>query len=305
MSNSAISIRYAKALLNIASEEQQVEQYAEELAGVAAVLKREDMLRLLLDSPTFPLAKKTAIMQDVVAKMELSTGMGKFIYLLLEKGRIIYLPQIDANYRRFADDLSGVVRVKINAANKLTKKRTGEIQASLEKQTGKQIVLSVDIDKSLIGGLQAEMGGKLFDGSVKTQLKRIADTLAKGQQKIMEIRAEEISAIIKKQIEDFGREVEVSETGTIISVGDGIARIHGLDNAMSGELLEFPGGVMGTVLNLEEDNVGAAILGDSEHIKEGDLVKRTEKIVQVPVGDALIGRVVNGIGVPIDGKGDI
>ena len=121
----------------------------------------------------------------------------------------------------------------------------------------------------------------------------------------MEIRAEEISAIIKKQIEDFGREVEVSETGTIISVGDGIARIHGLDKAMSGELLEFPGGTMGMVLNLEEDNVGAAILGDSEHIKEGDLVKRTEQIVQVPVGDALVGRVVNGIGIPIDGKGDI
>ncbi len=180
MSNSAISIRYAKALLNIASEEKQVEQYAKELAEVATVLKQEDMLRLLLDSPTFPLAKKTAIMQDVVAKMELSDGMGKFIYLLLEKGRIVYLPQIDADYRKFADDLSGVVRVKIKAANKLTKKRTGEIQASLEKQTGKQIVLSVDIDKALIGGLQAEMGGKLFDGSVKTQLKRIADTLAKG-----------------------------------------------------------------------------------------------------------------------------
>ena len=121
----------------------------------------------------------------------------------------------------------------------------------------------------------------------------------------MEIRAEEISAIIKKQIENFGREVEVSETGTIISVGDGIARIHGLDKAMSGELLEFPGGTMGMVLNLEEDNVGAAILGDAEHIKEGDLVKRTEKIVQVPVGEALIGRVVDGIGIPIDGKGDI
>ncbi|OEU69052.1 MAG: F0F1 ATP synthase subunit alpha [Desulfuromonadales bacterium C00003093] len=121
----------------------------------------------------------------------------------------------------------------------------------------------------------------------------------------MEIRAEEISAIIKKQIENFGREVEVSETGNIISVGDGIARIHGLDKAMSGELLEFPGGVMGVVLNLEEDNVGAAILGDSEHIKEGDLVKRTERIVQVPVGDALVGRVVNGIGISIDGKGEI
>src|SRR5210317_1877830 len=121
----------------------------------------------------------------------------------------------------------------------------------------------------------------------------------------MQIRAEEISAIIKKQIESFGREVEVSETGTIISIGDGIARIHGLDKAMAGELLEFPGNTMGMVLNLEEDNVGAAILGESEHIKEGDTVKRTERIVQVPVGEALIGRVVNGIGVPIDGKGEI
>jgi F-type H+-transporting ATPase subunit alpha len=121
----------------------------------------------------------------------------------------------------------------------------------------------------------------------------------------MQIRAEEISAIIKKQIESFGREVEVSETGTIISVGDGIARIHGLDKAMAGELLEFPGNTMGMVLNLEEDNVGAAILGDAEHIKEGDTVKRTERIVQVPVGEALIGRVVNGIGIPIDGLGPI
>ena len=121
----------------------------------------------------------------------------------------------------------------------------------------------------------------------------------------MEIRAEEISAIIKKQIENFGREVEVSETGTIISVGDGIARIHGLDKAMAGELLEFPGNTMGMVLNLEEDNVGAAILGEAEHIKEGDTVKRTERIVQVPVGESLIGRVVNGIGIAIDGQGEI
>ena len=121
----------------------------------------------------------------------------------------------------------------------------------------------------------------------------------------MQIKAEEISAIIKKQIENFGREVEVSETGTVISASDGIARIHGLDKAMAGELLEFPGNTMGMVLNLEEDNVGAAILGDAEHIKEGDTVKRTERIVQVPVGEALIGRVVNGIGIPIDGQGPI
>ena len=121
----------------------------------------------------------------------------------------------------------------------------------------------------------------------------------------MEIKAEEISEIIRKQIKEYGKEVEVSETGTIISIGDGIARIHGLAGAMSGELLEFPGGVTGMVLNLEEDNVGAAILGEFAEIKEGDTVKRTGRITEVPVGDALIGRVVNAIGQPIDGKGPI
>ncbi len=121
----------------------------------------------------------------------------------------------------------------------------------------------------------------------------------------MELRAEEISEIIKKQISEYGKEVEVSETGTIISIGDGIARIHGLSGAMAGELLEFPGGVSGMVLNLEEDNVGAAILGEFAEIKEGDVVKRTGRITEVPVGDALVGRVVNAIGQPIDGKGPI
>ncbi|HKZ17593.1 MAG TPA: F0F1 ATP synthase subunit alpha, partial [Geobacteraceae bacterium] len=120
----------------------------------------------------------------------------------------------------------------------------------------------------------------------------------------MEIRAAEISEIIRKQIKEYGKEVEVSETGIIISVGDGIARIHGLEKAMAGELLEFPGGVSGMVLNLEEDNVGAAILGENHQvIKEGAIVKRTGRIVEVPVGEALIGRVVNAIGQPIDGKG--
>ena len=121
----------------------------------------------------------------------------------------------------------------------------------------------------------------------------------------MQIRAEEISDIIKQQIQDYDKKVEVSETGTVISVGDGIARLHGLENAMAGELLEFPGGIMGMVLNLEADNVGAAILGEDVHIKEGDTVKRTNRIVQVPVGAAMLGRVVDSIGQPVDGKGPI
>src|SRR5262245_35947631 len=125
----------------------------------------------------------------------------------------------------------------------------------------------------------------------------------------MQIRAEEISQIIKKQIEEFDQKVAVMETGTVLQAGDGIARVYGLAGAMAGELLEFRGHkdhkVMGMVLNLEEDNVGVALLGDYEAIREGDQVRRTGKIVSVPVGDALVGRVVNAIGEPIDGKGAI
>ncbi len=180
MSNSAIAIRYAKALLNIATEQDSVERYAEELAGVAAVLKKEDLLRLLLDSPTFPLEKKAAIMHDLAALLKLSEGMLRFLDLLLEKGRIDQLVQIDMNYRKFADNLSGIVRAKIRAAAELSQERTDAIKSGLEKQTGKQVLLTVEQDASLIGGLQAEVGGKLFDGSVKTQLKRMTETLAKG-----------------------------------------------------------------------------------------------------------------------------
>jgi F-type H+-transporting ATPase subunit alpha len=121
----------------------------------------------------------------------------------------------------------------------------------------------------------------------------------------MQIRAEEISQIIKQQIQEYDKKVEVSETGTVISVGDGIARLHGLENAMAGELLEFPHGIMGMVLNLEADNVGAAILGEDVHIKEGDTVKRTNRIIQVPVGKEMLGRVVDSLGQPIDGKGPV
>ena len=121
----------------------------------------------------------------------------------------------------------------------------------------------------------------------------------------MNLRPEEISSVIKEQIEKYSNRLEVSDVGTVIQVADGIARIHGLDNAMQGELLEFPGEIYGMVLNLEEDNVGAVLLGDSKNISEGDTVKTTGRVVEVPVGDALTGRVVNALGLPIDGKGPV
>jgi F-type H+-transporting ATPase subunit alpha len=120
-----------------------------------------------------------------------------------------------------------------------------------------------------------------------------------------EIRADEVSELLKKQIESFGKKIEMAETGTVISVGDGIARIYGLENVMAGELVEFPHNIFGMALNLEEDNIGAAVFGEDWKIREGDLVKRTGRIVEVPVADSVIGRVVNPLGHPLDGKGPI
>ena len=121
----------------------------------------------------------------------------------------------------------------------------------------------------------------------------------------MNLRPEEISSVIKDQIKRYAADMEVSDVGTVIQVADGIARVHGLENAMQGELLEFPGEVYGMVLNLEEDNVGAVLLGNHKNINEGDIVKTTGRVVEVPVGDALLGRVVNSLGQPVDGKGPI
>jgi F-type H+-transporting ATPase subunit alpha len=121
----------------------------------------------------------------------------------------------------------------------------------------------------------------------------------------MQIKADEISAIIKEKIKGFDKQVDVKEAGSVIQVGDGIAKVYGLDGAMAGEMLEFPGGLYGIALNLEEDNVGAVLMGDDVGIKEGDPVKRTGRIAEIPVGEALVGRVVNAIGQPIDGKGPI
>jgi F-type H+-transporting ATPase subunit alpha len=120
-----------------------------------------------------------------------------------------------------------------------------------------------------------------------------------------QIRADEISRVLKEQINQYNKKIEVSETGSVLSVGDGVARVYGLENVMAGELVEFPGEIYGMVLNLEAAFVGVVIFGEDRGIKEGDTVKRTKRIVEVPVGEALLGRVVDALGIPIDGRGPI
>ncbi len=180
MSASAISMRYAKALLALGAEKKMVEPYSEELSRVAAAYEAEEFLRLILESPTFPLEKKQAILSDVAKQLELSEGIQQFLGLLLEKGRIEYLQSIQEYYRTLADEQSGVLRANLNAAVKPLKAQTEAIKKALQQATGKNVELTVRTDKSLLGGLQAEFAGRVFDGSIRAQLKRMADTLEKG-----------------------------------------------------------------------------------------------------------------------------
>ena len=177
MSVSALTRRYAKALVEIGVEEKAVEAYADELAKVKEVLSQEELLSQLLNNPTLALVKKQAMLAEVYKALELSEGMVKFLGLLLSKGRLCFLNQIEESYRRQADELSGILSAKITAATELDDVQQQAIASGLEKQTGKQIALTVEVDPDLIGGLQAEIGGRLFDGSVKTQLKRIEESL--------------------------------------------------------------------------------------------------------------------------------
>jgi len=177
LSVSALTRRYAKALVEIGMEEKAVEAYADELAKVKEILSQEELLSQLLNNPTLARVKKQAMLAEVYKALELSEGMVKFLGLLLSKGRLCFLSQIEESYRRQADELSGILSAKITAATELDDVQQQAIASGLEKQTGKQIALTVEVNPDLIGGLQAEIGGRLFDGSVKTQLKRIEESL--------------------------------------------------------------------------------------------------------------------------------
>jgi F-type H+-transporting ATPase subunit delta len=180
LSASALTRRYAKALVELAVEQQAVDRYGEELAMINAVLDREELLRQLLESPTLIMEKKSAMLSDLAAALDLSAGMRNFLGLVLSKGRIDCLPQIEDTYRKLADELSGVLRARIISAVALDDAQQQAIGAGLEKQTGKKVALNLKVDPQLIGGVQAEIGGRLFDGSVRSQLKRIEESLTKG-----------------------------------------------------------------------------------------------------------------------------
>ena len=179
----------------------------------------------------------------------------------------------------------------------------------IEEQTGQQVELTSKVDPDVLGGIVLQVGNMVLDASVRDRLEKLRKNVARPRLRRpdpMQIKPDEITSILKSRIEglDDGG-ADLSEVGTVLSIADGISRVHGLDNCMSLEMLELPHDVTGLALNLESDNVGAVLFGDWDKIEEGDTVKRTGKLLEIPVGEELLGRIVTPLGQPLDGKGDI
>ena len=210
------------------------------------------------------------------------------------------------------DERLGFVRAEVSSAAPLDAPRQVRIlESELSRLTGKRMRLRFDVDPELLGGVVARIGSTVYDGSVRGELQQHAAEVdgtvcgIKGGDLWLKSKLMKSRACCATKLSTTKRRSSVSETGSVISVGDGIARVYGLENVMAGEMVEFPHDVTGIALNLEEDQVGTVLLGEYQEIKEGDEVRRTGNIMSVPVGEALVGRVVNALGEPIDGKGPI
>lgn len=180
MITNAIARRYAKALVQLGAEEGAVEKFNTELAAINAVLADNPALTSLFRSPAYGIDAKREILKDIIGKLGVSTTVANFLQLILDRNRIVFLPQIVESFGAFADELSGVIRPTLSSGLPLEEGQVAEIKSALEKSTGKKVVLTVEVDPALIGGVVTKIGDKLFDGSVRTQLTRIEDILQKG-----------------------------------------------------------------------------------------------------------------------------
>ena len=312
MRNTRVTLRYAKSLLELAVEQNQLDACKADMENVVAACKESKDLSLLLKSPVVKTDKKVAILNEVFASF--GTLSKSFINIITNKKREMLLEEIAERFLLVYKQHKGIESAVVTTAIPLDNDLRAAIQAFVEKHGGGQVELTEKVDEKLIGGAVIRMGDKQLDASVLRQINDLKQTfnkkplhkgLLKKPNTMAEVKPAEVSAILRQQLAGVKSEAELQEVGTVLQVGDGIARIYGLTNVQSGELIEFENGLQAIVLNLEEDNVGAVLLGPSKGIKEGDVVKRTNRIASINVGEGMLGRVVDTLGNPIDGKGPI
>ena len=306
-----VSKTYGDALFELAVEENRIDSLTEEIEAVKAILDENKDFEKIMVHPEIPQEQKLSVI-DEVFKGRVSDALTGFLRIVAAKGRYKELPGIFAYYIARVKEYKRIGIAEVTSAVPLSGAQKQKIEKRLLDTTRYETMeIEYKVDASKIGGLLIRIGGGRQHDQQQTGCAHIkpSEDLTRERERrcagLMNLRPEEISSVIKEQIQRYSSEIAVSDTGTVIQVADGIARVYGLENAMQGELLEFPGDVYGMVLNLEEDNVGAVLLGSSNSIGEGDIVKTTGRVVEVPVGDGMLGRVVNALGQPIDGKGPI
>jgi len=274
MNKARAAIRYAKAVLDFASEKKVADKVEQDMRTIASVISENTELQQVLSSPVVKSeVKKNTLTEIFKESNEITLGL---LETLTSNKRIDMLKEVAYKYIILYEKMKGEDVAYVTSAVPLTAELEKKILAQVTKLTGNKVTIENTVDVSIVGAIK--MAG---------------------------VKAAEVSAILKQQLSGFEATASLDEVGTVLQVGDGIARVYGLANVQYGELVEFDGGMQGIVLNLEEDNVGVVLLGPSREITEGATVKRTQRIASINVGEGIVGRVVNTLGTPIDGKGPI
>ena len=274
---------------------------ANDIDKARAVIKATDEVADIIDNPAVPLSEKEAAVNELFPP-----SIRETVLKMGENRELTSFDGVADAYLKELDRQSNIARAVIKCVTEPDENQLDGLKKFILKETGAgDVNLEIVKDESLIGGFIIDLGDKQFDRSLKSRLRTIKDEITKSARKNGEVDAGGIISILKEEIKDFDFITSGEEIGTVISVGDGIANIHGLDKVMYGEIVIFENGVKGMVQNVKRDGVGCILFGEDDGISSGSRVKRSYKKAGVPVGDAFIGRVVNALGEPIDGLGDI
>ena len=300
---SGMAGRYATALFELAREQNAIDTVKVNLERFDAMVAEIADLARLLRSPVLSADEQKRALSGVLDKVGIDGIAANFLKLVATNRRLFAARDMVKAYRALVAKHKGEVTAEVTVAEKPSEAHLAAIKETLTAMTKKHVQMDVKVDP--VDHRRPRGQARLPHGRQFAAHQAQCDQISDERGPLMDIRPAEISAILKEQIKNFGQEAEVSEVGQVLSVGDGIARVYGLDNVQAGEMVEFENGVRGMALNLETDNVGIVIFGEDREIKEGQTVKRTRAIVDVPVGKGLLGRVVDALGNPIDGKGPI
>ena len=307
---------YARALFEIARADGTLDEVEDELFRFARSYESSEELRNTLSDEQIPAEKRQAIIEDLLGGKATPTTT-QLVSMVIGSGKARDLPAIVDVLVHRASSAKQLDVAEVRTAVPLSGDQQARLKAALENASGKTLNLKTIVDPSVVGGVVATVGDDVFDDSVRTRidqlkspaLSRISRDQPRDQQGTnmaeLTISAADIASALKKNLDGFSPSVEARTVGRVAEVGDGIARVSGLPDAAVNELLEFEDGSMGLALNLDEDSIGAVVLGDVDKIEEGQTVKATARILSMPVGDGMLGRVVNALGEPVDGAGEL